>query len=474
MAIQDYSTYVSTDSVDWGKITDGLIDKINAVETGRKESYLAVEKEKEALDLIMTDANKLMDKQELYATQNLNDFILNGADSGRKKISEWNKLLKLGQISPKDYKKRINTLNDSWSTLAGSAKGYDAANKELMDRQTPDQTTGLSKGTGLEQYKSQIHAEIGDLKDKKIFYDDQSGNAYIGKMVGGKIVDMTPTMRYAQPSNFFDNTVDIAGMITIGTKKFAEYTIEKGTKTVSDALQNPATAKAVGALQSSVLSNPSFTAQVLDNFSGVDVEYYRTEDEKKAKIQVMIDAEVKAREIAGLPVYTDALIKQRKIALDKQLILVQPDDSQIFGPMITDAQKKWAENITLDMIKSQISNKIEEDEPVVRPSSSVSRVGGGSSSTKREVEEVDYILPMIQDAWNNKDYNAMRDLLPEYEIFLDPKKPNQWGFQLRSNTKGPINYYKNAKQLSGLFGYSAAGNINKWAAFFDNPLGIKK
>tara|TARA_R110000868_G_scaffold828_2_gene6247 strand:- start:3737 stop:5152 length:1416 start_codon:yes stop_codon:yes gene_type:complete len=471
MAIKDYSTYVPTEGVDWGKITEDLIGNINAVETGRKESYLAVEKEKEALDLIMTDANKLMDKQELYATQNLNDFILNGADSGRKKISEWNKLLKLGQISPKDYKKRINTLNDSWSTLAGSAKGYDAANKELMDRQTPDQTTGLSKGTGLEQYKSQIHAEIGDLKDKKIFYDDQSGNAYIGKMVDGKIVDMTPTIRYAQPSNFFDNTVDIAGMITKGTRTFAEYTIEKGTKTVSDALQNLATANAVGALQSSVLSNNSFTAQVLDNFSGVNVEYYRTEDEKKAKIQVMIDAEVKAREIAGLPVYTDALIKQRKIALDKQLILVQPDDSQIFGPVITDAQKKWAENITLDMIKSQMAIKIEEDEPVVRSSSSGSR---GSSTPKEEEVKVDYILPMIQDAWNNKDYTAMRDLLPEYEIYTDSKKPNQWGFKLKSDSKGPINYYKNAKQLSALFGYGAAGNINKWAAFFDNPLGIKK
>ena len=260
--------------------------------------------------------------------------------------------------------------------------------------------------------------------------------------------------------------------ITKGTKTFAEYTIEKGTKTVTDALQNLATANAVGALQSSVLSNPSFTAQVLDNFSGVNVEYYRTEDEKKAKIQAMIDAEVKAREIAGLPVYTDALIKQRKIALDKQLILVQPDDSQIFGPMITDAQKKWAENITLDMIKSQMAIKIEEDEPVVRSSSSGSKAPAAPKPEKEE--EIDYILPIIQDAWNSKDYTTMRDLLPEYEIFLDPKKPGQWGFQLKSNPKGPINYYKNAKQLSGLFGYSAAGNINKWAAFFDNPLGIKK
>jgi len=472
MAIKDYSTYVPTEGVDWGKITEGLIGKINAVETGRKANDLAVEKEKEALDLIMTDANNLMDKQELYASQNLNNFILNGADSGRQKISEWNKLLKSGELSPKDYKKRINALNDSWSTLAGSAKGYDAANKELMDRQNPDPATGLSKGTGLEQYKSEIHAEIGDLRDKKIFWDNETGKSYIGKMVDGKIVDMTPTIRYAQPSNFFDNTVDIAGIITKGTKTFAEYTIEKGTKTVTDALQNPATAKAVGALQSSVLSNPSFTAQVLDNFSGVDVEYYRTEDEKKAKIQVMIDAEVKAREIAGLPVYTDALIKQRKIALDKQLILVQADDRQVFGPMITDAQKKWAETITLDMIKSQMAIKIEEDEPVVRSSSSSSR--GGTTPKVEEEKAVDYILPIIQEAWNSKDYTTMRDLLPEYEIFLDPKKPNQWGFKLKSDPKGPITYYKNAKQLSGIFGYSAAGNINKWAAFFDNPLGIKK
>ena len=124
MAIKDYSTYLPTAGVDWAKLTDDIIGKVSAIGTSRQA-------EKDALDLMMTDANALMNKEELYSSQKLQEFVLAGANSGRTLIAQWNADLKAGMLSPKDYKNRMNNIKDGWATLANSAKTYDKINQEF-------------------------------------------------------------------------------------------------------------------------------------------------------------------------------------------------------------------------------------------------------------------------------------------------------------------------------------------------------
>ena len=469
MALKDYSTYIPTEGVDWGKITEGLIGSINAVETGRKANDLAVEKEKEALDLIMTDANALMNKQQLYSSQNLNDFILNGADAGRQKISEWNKALKSGQLSPKEYKKRINTLNENWSTLAGTAKQFDAANKTLMDRQIVDPKLGHPQGSGFEQYLALIQAELGDLKDKKIFFDNESGKSYISKISNGQVVDMTSTMSYSQPNNFLDDYFDIDKTINDFTKNIEPYKIEtidkKGNKVVEDPFLNPAVARLVVTTENAILSNPRYTASVLEKYYGADIDYYRTDEEKNQKINALFETERAARAYLKQPNYTAEEETKRKEELAETLMYTALDQSQVYQPVPSEKQIAKAKQIIDDQIRSQVG--------YVGSIESISRGGGGggggykppSESEKRiaakDAEETNY-LNQVLNSWGNPTEIASM-LGREYKVTWDPKK----GMGVKKEgTKAAYVYYKHPKEMFDLFGYSSADNKIKWNSFF--------
>lgn len=474
MAIKDYSTYIPTEGVDWGKITEGLIGNINAVETGRKANDLAVEKEKEALDLIMTDANNLMNKQQLYSSQNLNDFILNGADAGRQKISEWNKLLKSGQLSPKDYKKRINALNDNWSTLAGTAKQFDAANKTLMDRQIPDAKTGNPQGSGYEQYLAQIQAELGDLKDKKIFFDNESGKSYISKISNGQVVDMTSTMSYAQPNNFLDDYFDVDKTINDFTKTLKPYKLEtidkNGNTVVDDPFKNPATARFVVTFENAILGNPRYVASVLEKYSGSNIDYYRTDEEKNQKINDLFETEKKTRAYLKQPEYTAEEETKLKEELAETLVYTALDQGQVYQPVPSKKQIEKAKQIIDDQIKSQVGY-VGAIESISRSSSSSSSSSSGSRSSgpsateiknaENEKKQTDYFNE-VRNSWG---YPAqMASMLgQQYKVTWDEKK----GIGVKKEgTKAAYVYYKHPREMFDLFGYGAPGNKIAWTSFF--------
>ena len=472
MAIKDYSTYVPTEGVDWGKITEGLIGNVNAVETGRKANNLAVEKEKEALDLIMTDANALMNKQQLYSSQNLNDFILNGADAGRQKISEWNKLLKSGQLSPKDYKKRINALNDNWSTLAGTAKQFDAANKTLMDRQIVDPKTGNPTGSPFEQYLAQIQAELGDLKDKKIFFDNETGKSYISKISDGKVVDMTSTMSYAQPNNFLDNFFDVDKEINDLTKNLKPYKIEKidknGNKITEDPFQNEATVNTVIAFENVVLGNPRYTASALEKLSGSNIDYYRTDEEKDQKINDLFETQKKARAYLKQPDYTPEEEKKLKEELAETLIYTALDQNQVYQPVPSEKQIAKTKKLIDDQIRSQVGyvGAIESISKGSSSSSSSSSRSSGPTATEiknaaDEKAQTNYFTQVLNSWGNSSEMASM--LGREYKVTWDPSK----GMGVKKEgTKAAYVYYKHPREMHDLFGYGAPGNKIAWTSFF--------
>jgi len=466
MALKDYSTYIPTEGVDWGKITEGLIGNINAVETGRKANDLAVEKEREALDLIMTDANNLMDKQELYSSQDLNDFVLNGANTGRQKISEWNKALKNGEISPKDYKQRINALNDNWKTLALTAKEFDATNKTFLDRQIVDPKTGNPLGSGFEEYLAQIQAEIGDLKDKRLFIDDKSGKSYISKISNGEVVDMRSTMSYSKPNNFIDDYFDIDKTINDFTKTLEPYKIEtidkKGNKIIEDPFQNPATARFVVTFENAMLGNPRYVSSVLEKYYGADIDYYRTDEEKNQKINSLLEIEKKTRAYLKQPNYTAEEEAKLKEELAETLMYTAPDVNQVYQPVPSEKQITKAKEIIDDEIRSQVG--------YVGAIESISRGSGGGSkgpseSEKRiaakDTEETNYFNQVLNSWGNSTEIASM--LGREYKVTWDPKK----GMGVKKEgTKAAYVYYKHPREMFDLFGYSSADNKIKWNSFF--------
>lgn len=443
MALKDYSTYIPAGGVDWAKLTNDIVGKVNAIGTSRQA-------EKDALDLMMTDANALMNKEELYSSQKLQEFVLAGADSGRQQIAQWNADLKNGILSPKDYRNRMNNIKDGWATLANSAKTYDKANQEFMDRQLVDPKLGFSTGSGLEQYQAEIFAEVGELGDKRVFFDPITGKPYTAKITPEGIDPntMTPTFRYAAPNNFFDNNIDVNAIITAGTKDLESYKLESGRETISDPLQNPATANAVVLLKNSILSNPRYIAQVLDRYSGVDYDYYRTDAEKDNKVLSMLDTKIEARKLSGAAEYTDEEIDKLKKDLGEQLILVRADNTGVYQPVISDKQREIADKFILDKIKSQIEYEKALDEP---------NYGGGGGGNKKDDDNIDPYLYEIHDAFM-KGGTVELNRLAGKKMFTTVPGKNGYALIPNDPKEEPSVFFRNVEDMFGQFGYGSKAN----------------
>jgi hypothetical protein len=452
MAIKDYSTYIPTEGVDWAKITNDLIGNINAIGTERKA-------EKDAIDLITTNANALMNKDQLYSSQTFNDLMFSGVNSGREQIAKWSGELKAGTLSPESYKKRVSNLETKWTTLSNSAKTYDNANAEFMKRQIPDQKTGLSLGTNLEQYKAEIHAEIGDLANKKIFFDPNTGEPYIGKLDKEGNIDptsLTPTFRYAAPSNFFDNTIPIDSMINSGTQEIAAYRKEYGKKTITDARQSEYTNRAIILLKNSVLSNNSYVAQVLELYSGVDYGYYRTDAEKEAKIDAMLAIEIEAKSLDGQYYSYEEKDKLRD-DLAKRLILVQANSTGVYEPIITKEQRETAEKFVLDKINSQIAYDEGLDEPNYGGGG-----GGGGGGNKADDNTIPFVAKAVFDAVMSGDIKTLSSLAKGQKFIYN--KDKGLGVVPDDEKVSPLDYRYITKvsDMYDLFGYGSAEGQEKW------------
>lgn len=442
MAIKDYSTFIPAGGVDWAKLTNDIVGKVNAIGISRQA-------EKDALDLMMTDANALMNKEELYSSQKLQEFVLAGADSGRQQIAQWNADLKNGLLSPKDYKNRMNNIKDGWATLANSAKTYDKANQEFMDRQVIDQKTGLSKGSDFEQYLSGIFAEVGELGDKRVFFDPITGKPYTAKITPDGIDPntMTPTLRYAAPNNFFDDNLDITSVIDAGTKDLASYKVKVGRSSISDPLKNEATANAVVLLKQGIMSNPRYVAQVLDR-SG-DYDYYRTDDEKDDKVLSMLDSKIEARKLSGGTAYTDEELDKLKKDLGEQLILVRADNTQVYQPVISDKQRELADKFVLDQIKSRIEYENRPDTP--------NYGGGGGNRNKKDDDKIDPYLYEIHDAFMKGGTVELNRLAGKNMFTTVPGKK---GYALIPNDpkEDPSVFFRNVEDMFSQFGYGSKAN----------------
>jgi hypothetical protein len=269
---------------------------------------------------------------------------------------------------------------------------------------------------------------------------------------------MTPTLRYAAPNNFFDNTIDIESIISAGTKDLAGYKNEIGNVTISDPLKNPATANAVVLLKNGILSNDRYVAQVLDRSSGVDYDYYRTDAEKDDKVLSMINTEIEARKLSGKPKYTDEEIAKLKNDLGEQLIKVSPDSTGVYQPMITDKQREVADKFILDKIKSQIEYEKTLDEPNYGGS-------GGGSDNKKDEDEIPSFVQEAYTAFVGGDTSTLSNLTGGKQFVYI--KGKGLGLKPDNEKDQPTRFFKNIKDMYDLFGYGSATGKEKFRGWID-------
>jgi hypothetical protein len=450
----EYTGFIpASNPIDWAKLTGGLVKTITGIGESR-------EAERQALDKLQSDNTKILQNTELGKTQTLNQLILSGSNQGRQSMMEWNRLLKDGQITPLEYKNRINNLMDSWSTFANTAKGYDKQMQEALKRQQE----GL--GSGLELELNNRLAQLGDLRNKATQVDPNNGNFIIGQLGQDGLFNSSSIMdlrSISQPGNIIDNKVDLLSIVNEKTKGWEDWTIELGAKTITDALQNPAVQRARLDLANGILSNPRATTSILKDNTDGNYDFYYNKEDLDAKLQDRVVNENELNKQLGKPALSgDALDKFIESEKNKFILLAQ-DDQGVYQPNLTNKQIEDAKQTALDAIDANLKRKVELDEPY--------RGGGRVGGAEDEIKQTSGIPERVYGAWDNVESLGSA----ESQRIMSQASGGQYSFKWEKEDEvGGINVYKknskgelekqnltiitNPKYLSKYFGYSP----DKW------------
>ena len=393
----EYIGYQAATPLDWGKLTSGLVKTVQGIGAEREAERLA-------LDKLQSDNSKILQNAELGKSQNFNQLILSGSNDGRDAMMQWNRQLKAGEISPVEYRNRINNLMDSWSTFANTAKTYDQQMQEALKRQNADEN-GFIPGSGLELELNERMSQLGDLRDKKTQVDLNNGNFVIGQLDQNGLFDPTSirdTRSLANPGNITDNRVNLSKIVDEGTKGWEEWTIESGATTITDALQNPAIQRARLNLADGILSNPRAMASVLKDNTDGDYDFYANEKELNSKLQDRIAKENELNKQLGKPALSGDALNKFIESQQNKFILLSQDDQGVYQPNLTENQIKQAKQTALDAIDARLGRKVEIDEPYRGGG------GGGSKEEKNKKETKPTTLATkVFNAWRDNDANAL-------------------------------------------------------------------
>lgn len=376
----EYAGYVSPEKqVDWQALSSQMAEKIYGIGTRRTE-------EKAALDQSAKDLEKIVnDPSNLGQNQTLNTLILDGADNARTNIYSWNKDLKAGKITPKEYKERLANLNDYWSTLANSAKTFDERYQQVLERQQPDEN-GIVPASGFELELANRFGQLADMQNSKLQVSGD-GRVFMTKVdpsTGGIVGDVIDVRTINAPENIVANRVVVPTAVENLTSGWDPWTTFKdlgrgGELNIEDVRQNPEFATMKAKVAESVASdaNPRAQVSVLVDNGVIDATYYMNDAEYKQQKQSLIDEALQVKKTAGLkPELSIDEMKQIELSLVK----VQKDQSGIINPVLTDEQKKLAKDRVMQEVEIQMEKKITGSPKQQWSSSTGGGNGGGSGS----------------------------------------------------------------------------------------------
>ena len=354
----EYAGYVSPEKqVDWQALSSQMAEKIYGIGTRRTE-------EKAALDQSAKDLEKIVnDPSNLGQNQTLNTLILDGADNARTNIYSWNKDLKAGKITPKEYKERLANLNDYWSTLANSAKTFDERYQQVLERQQPDEN-GIVPASGFELELANRFGQLADMQNSKLQVSGD-GRVFMTKVdpsTGGIVGDVIDVRTINAPENIVANRVVVPTAVENLTSGWDPWTTFKdlgrgGELNIEDIRNNPVYETMKAKVAESVASdaNPRAQVSVLVDNGVIDATYYMNDAEYKQQKQSLIDDALQVKKTAGLkPELSTDEMKQIELSLVK----VQKDPSGIINPVLTDEQKKLAKDRVKQEVEIQMEKKI--------------------------------------------------------------------------------------------------------------------
>lgn len=448
MAIE-YAGFVPTQPINWAELAGDLAGKVYQIGEERQ-------KKREELDKIAADNQKLLNSWEPGKNQTLNQLVLRGADQGRTLIKQWNDQLKRGEISPTDYRNKMNNLSEYWGVLANSAKNYDARYLEIVKRQQE----GTASDFEIEMYN--MFGNMSNLSDMTTQFDND-GRVYMAKTdpkTGQIVGDIYDVRSMNIPDNIYANKVKVNEQVNNLIKDWEPKTIFKdlgrgGELNIESVKKQDQYKVMVERVVNTVApdSNPRAQVSVLvDNGVIPAAEYYRTKDEYDAKRNAAIQREVQIKQQAGLKDIN--LTKDELAEIELSLIQVTQDRGGLIIPVLNEQQRNAAKDRARGEIDIQLAEKI-TGSPQQRWTGGGGNVTSGTTPKPKQYNQ----YAEMADAWNSGNVQKLESMLvsDKYKIETVPGK----GRQIVEYVKDP-----KSKTPKKVVRFSATKNLEDLIPFF--------
>jgi len=427
MAInQNIFGYETVDPVDWSKSVNELSKTILDIGKGREE-------QKAELDKLKMDNIKLVQQSEGYNSQTFNQKFTSAAQKGRTQLKEWNDMLKRGEITPDEYKLRMNNFTESWGMLGNSIKGFDTKYAEIQ-KKIQD---GTASKASVEA--AQYFAKLGELKNLDMFLDE-NGTWLTGRLDAktGQVIpdNIESAAAIFNPNNTAFDKINLPEAVQEVTKLWGDEIRESGITTLTDLTQRPAFSDSLSDLVGSLTSNPRMILSILGDNTKEKYQTYYTNDDRMALLSEAVQRENQSRQYQGKDDLSGSELNSFLQKAEGLLIPMKKDSSNVYQPMISQEQLKRAEKAVIDAVEMQLNFKSLEDEK------SLSSGGRGSS------DEKDKFVSLSQGVIKNWGSAS----------WLNTKARDGYQFKWES---GKLNVYKQGSDGRGGTTLSLAGTVKK-------------
>lgn len=381
----EYAKYTPTPQtsniVDFSGLTTDLAKTISGIQKSRDTARAELEA---AADV----ATKNAENPTLTSNRNFNDVLLNYSQDGVSQIASWKKQLMNGEITPNEYKSKINSIQESTSSLANIAKNWDAKNLEFIKRQTD------GTASGIEMDIATLYNGLGDVANSQLFTDNQ-GKVFHRNTKTGKVMSIS-ALTNVQSTVY--NRTDVQGK----NKQFADALGKRinwtdqgreGWISIEDVWNSPDNKLAREYHASSILSDPKATASTLNDAGGIQMVPYTSPEEYDSKLSDLISKTKATFDSAGVP-FTSEKEAELKLSMMKMV----NDESGNMVPELTKEQNDKARDIVLQNLRAQMDREIKGGaKQVFAPTAPKTGADAGGYKQK-EIDEATEVYKLSKNA----------------------------------------------------------------------------
>lgn len=419
MAEQTYMGYVSptTQGVDWSGLSSKLSTKFETIDKERQA-------EKDALDQMSRDNEKLVNSYTPGKDQTFNEMILRGADDARNKIMGWEKELKAGRLKPKDFQIKQNNLKEYWGTLANNAKNYDQRVADVITRQQEGKS-GVLEAELLKNW-----TDATDVKSNSVVVGDD-GRVYTSKFdrtTGQPIGKVSDIRLLSLPENIQVNKIDLPSEIQNYTADWQPATMfskDPDNPNIEITTESVKVKKEYELMKERIYnaiapdSNPRAQVSVLGDNGAFDVSFYYTDEEYNQKYDELFSKLQSEKEILGQEITEDDLNN-----IDMSLVRMGVDENNMYNPDLTEGQRQAVKDFISNQIDMTTEDKITKNKSLeyqidletkkFEQSKNKGSSGGSSSGGPTKSEIVDVTAAKQLKNLFNKKTVAATNLINDY------------------------------------------------------------